>query len=128
MLAIGLAIPNLREGCTQYSPTLKRDWKMLVLPSALILFVETQIEVLQPLDLLVCVILGPLRTNHILDQDASISMKFVSPVAVSLASENLQVFRLKLRCASHDSGCCGGHCCSEWKEGCVSSEAVNSRS
>lgn len=101
---------------------------MLGGPGALIVLVETQIEVLQPLELLLCVVLGSLGTDHILDQDASIFVELVSPVAISLTRENLQVFRLELWRAGQDSGCCGGHFVSKLKGGRLYNEDVNSRS
>lgn len=83
---------------------------MLSSPGTLIVLIKSKVEALQPLDLLVAVVLGPFGTNHVLDDDAAIFVKLISPIAVVTVAEVNQV----LHCVGlvgrfgdllNDSGC-----------------------
>ena len=53
-------------------------------PSTLIIFIKTKFKSLEPLYLLVDVILCALGADDISENNASISMEFISPIAVVL--------------------------------------------
>ncbi len=78
---------------------------MLSGPSAFVILVKAKVEVSKPLDLLFTIVLSSLWGNDTLEHDASILVKFISPVIEFHAREVYQVFWLG---KPGDSLCFGG--------------------
>lgn len=64
---------------------------MLCCPGGFIILIEAKLEVLQPLDLLVTIVLCTLGADDILDHDASILMELITPVTVVTRLKMYQV-------------------------------------
>lgn len=56
-------------------------------PGTFILFIEAQLEVLEPLDLLVAVVLCLFWADDVLDHDAAVLVELIAPVAVVAVAE-----------------------------------------
>lgn len=66
---------------------------MLSSPSTLIILIESEFEVLQPLDLLVAVVLRTLGADHVLQHNTTILVELIAPVTVCAVAEINQIFR-----------------------------------
>lgn len=89
---------------------------MLCCPSALVVFIEPKLKLLQPFNLLVAVVLCSLGADDVLEHDAAILVELIPPVAVLLAAEVHQVLDGEgLVCGLGgflDYRCCGHGSCS----------------
>lgn len=121
-------------GISVIHATLEADGKVISSPRLRVVFIEAEFEALEPSDLLVNVVLCTLRRDGTLDEDASVLVELVAPVAVDsvlvkldqipgleLGAESLLLLGLSRRCESdsvgRDSGC--GHCSWQaWVDNC----------
>lgn len=61
---------------------LEADWEVVFIPGFRVLLVEAEVEVLQPLNLLVAVVLGTLWADDVFDYNAAVLVELIAPVTV----------------------------------------------
>lgn len=77
-------------------PSLEANGQMIRSPSALVIFVKSELKVLKPLDLLLLIVFSSLRADNILDHDTTVLVELVAPVTIVSGSECDQVGTAKV--------------------------------
>lgn len=72
-------------------PSLEANGQMIRSPSALVIFVKSELKVLKPLDLLLLVVFSALWADNILDHHTTVLVELVAPVTIVSGSESDEV-------------------------------------